>query len=149
MRIRVGLLVVCLPLACGRASEREVVDEEIAAADEPGPCMADHTAPPEADPHGCFELQDEQACVAREGCMPLHGYPAACEPGAGCLPKAEARRFLGCRPQADCGVDPRLVCGRVDSEVKPVWLLASCELPGFHDCPHGLGPERQLPDRCG
>lgn len=141
-----GLVVACLSLACGGARAPEV-RAQVAEVDEPGPCMADHAAVPEADPAGCFGIADEAACVARDGCMPMHGYPAACE-GQDCAPGAE-ERFLGCRPRADCGVDRRLVCGRLGSEVQPVWLLASCELPGFQDCPEGPGSERARPDRCG
>jgi hypothetical protein len=138
--LRLGLVVACLSLACGRAREPEVDDE-------PGPCMADHAAMPEADPAGCFSLADEAACEARAGCMPVRGYPADCK-GQDCAPGAE-ERFLGCRPQADCEAAPRLVCGRLDSEVRPVWLWAACDLPGFMDCPEGPGSERPRPDRCG
>lgn len=98
--------------------------------------------PPERDPAGCFEIEDEQGCLAKgDACTGLYGVPARCEGEAEwCAPDLETSTFLGCRPFTICKLSSKMVCTMFEDGVQAFWTQ-TCMPEGFGACEPGSGEQ--------
>lgn len=88
------------------------------------------------DPDGCYDIEDETACVAMtDKCMGLYGASASysCEDSAWCVTDPNASTYLGCRPTTICKQMSKMVCTTVNNVVSAYWT-AGCVPKGFGEC---------------
>ncbi len=97
----------------------------------------------DADPNGCYPIQDEQACLSKpEECTALYGTPAtySCDSAAWCVADPNVSTFLGCHPFTICKRSSKTVCKATDDGVAAFWTV-TCIPTGYGECQPGFANE--------